>query len=101
MKVNWKGVIPAITTPFNADFTVDEGFLAKHSRWLVDEGCVGLVPIGSLGESATLNPAEKRKVMEICVKAVGDRVPVIPGIDHPAWRRVRVRSSKCLNNIIE
>ena len=55
MKVNWKGVIPAITTPFNADFTVDEGFLAKHSRWLVDEGSVGLVPVGSLGESATLD----------------------------------------------
>jgi dihydrodipicolinate synthase/N-acetylneuraminate lyase len=80
MKVNWKGVIPAITTPFNADFSVDESFLAKHSHWLVDEGCVGLVPIGSLGESATLNSAEKRKVMETCVKAVGDRVPVIPGI---------------------
>src|SRR6202162_152400 len=80
MKVNWKGVIPAITTPFNADLTVDEGFLAKHSRWLVDEGSVGLVPIGSLGESATLSPAEKRKVMETCVKAVGDRAPVIPGI---------------------
>ena len=80
MKVNWKGVIPAITTPFNADLTVDESFLAKHSRWLVDEGSVGLVPIGSLGESATLSPAEKRNVMETCVKAVGDRVPVIPGI---------------------
>jgi len=80
MKVNWKGVIPAITTPFNADLTVDEGFLAKHSRWLVDEGSVGLVPIGSLGESATLDGAEKRRVMETCVKAVGDRVPVIPGI---------------------
>src|SRR6266849_4855134 len=80
MKVNWKGVIPAITTPFNSDLTVDERFLTKHSRWLVDEGSVGLVPIGSLGESATLSPAEKRKVMETCVKAVGDRVPVIPGI---------------------
>src|SRR5260370_39166989 len=80
MKVNWKGVIPAITTPFNADLTVDEGFVAKHSRWLVDQGSVGLVPIGSLGESATLSAAEKRKVMETCVKAVGDRVPVIPGI---------------------
>jgi 4-hydroxy-tetrahydrodipicolinate synthase len=80
VKVNWKGVIPAITTPFNADFTVDESFLEKHSRWLVDLGSVGLVPIGSLGESATLNATEKRKVMETCVKAVGDRVPVIPGI---------------------
>ena len=80
MKVNWKGVIPAITTPFNADLTVDEGFLAEHSRWLVDEGCVGLVPVGSLGESATLSGNEKRQVMETCVRAVGDRVPVIPGI---------------------
>jgi dihydrodipicolinate synthase/N-acetylneuraminate lyase len=80
MKVNWKGVIPAITTPFNADLTVDQGFLAKHSRWLVDEGSVGLVPIGSLGESATLSSGEKRKVIETCVNAVGDRVPVIPGI---------------------
>jgi len=80
MKVNWKGVIPAITTPFNADLTVDDGFLSKHSRWLVDQGSVGLVPIGSLGESATLNQAEKRKVLETCMKAVGDLVPVIPGI---------------------
>jgi 1-pyrroline-4-hydroxy-2-carboxylate deaminase len=80
MKVNWKGVIPAITTPFNEDLTIDESFLTRHSRWLVDEGSVGLVPIGSLGESATLSAAEKRTVMETCVKAVGDRVPVIPGI---------------------
>ncbi len=80
MKVNWKGVIPAITTPFNGDLSIDQGFLAKHSRWLVDEGSIGLVPIGSLGESATLSAAEKRQVMETCVKAVGDRVPIIPGI---------------------
>jgi 4-hydroxy-tetrahydrodipicolinate synthase len=80
MKVNWNGVLPAITTPFNADYSVDEGFLAKHARWLVDEGCVGLVPVGSLGESATLTSAEKRKVIETCVKAVGDRAPVVPGI---------------------
>jgi dihydrodipicolinate synthase/N-acetylneuraminate lyase len=80
MKVNWSGVIPAITTPFNVDLSIDASFLASHSRWLVDEGCVGLVPIGSLGESATLSGAEKRSVIEICVKAVGDRVPIIPGI---------------------
>jgi dihydrodipicolinate synthase/N-acetylneuraminate lyase len=80
MNVNWKGVIPAITTPFNVDLTVDDGFLTKHSRWLVDHGSVGLVPIGSLGESATLNHAEKRQVIETCIKAVGDRVPVIPGV---------------------
>ena len=80
MNLNWSGVIPAITTPFNADLSLDEALLAAHSRWLVAEGSVGLVPIGSLGESATLEPAEKRRVIETCIKAVGDRVPVIPGI---------------------
>ena len=78
--MNWKGVIPAITTPFNADLRVDHAFLAEHARWLVDSGCTGLVPLGSLGEGATLTAAEKRQVLETCVRAVGERVPVVPGI---------------------
>lgn len=80
MRVNWNGVIPAMTTPFNADLGVDDGLLAQHARWLVDRGSVGLVPLGSLGESATLNSAEKRAILETCVKAAGDRVPIIAGI---------------------
>src|SRR5579872_930231 len=80
MKVNWKGVIPAITTPFDAAYRMDEGFLGEHARWLVAHGCTALVPIGSLGESATLDATERRKVIKTCVDAVGDQVPVIPGI---------------------
>ncbi|HTL76650.1 MAG TPA: dihydrodipicolinate synthase family protein [Casimicrobiaceae bacterium] len=80
MHVQWQGVIPALTTPFDANDRIDEGLLAEHARWVVDNGCTGLVPIGSLGESATLSAAEKRRVLAVCVGAVGDRVPVIPGI---------------------
>jgi 4-hydroxy-tetrahydrodipicolinate synthase len=80
MNVHWQGVIPALTTPFDARDRVDEGFLAEHARWVVEHGCTSLVPIGSLGESATLDANEKRRVLEVCVAAVGDRVPVIPGI---------------------
>jgi len=80
MTVSWKGVIPAITTPFDPDLRVDHGFLAEHARILVDAGCTGLVPLGSLGEGATLGRAEKRGVVETLVRAVGDRVPVVPGI---------------------
>jgi len=80
MRVEWKGVIPAVTTPFREDLQVDHGFMAAHVRWLVDHGCAGIVPLGSLGEAATLSGPEKRKVLETCVAAVGDRVPVIPGI---------------------
>ena len=80
MNVHWQGVIPALTTPFDANDRVDQGFLNDHARWVVEHGCTGLVPIGSLGESATLSSAEKRRVLEVCVAAVGDRVPIIPGI---------------------
>lgn len=79
-KLDWRGVIPAVTTPFNADLSVDHGALADHVRWMVDTGAVGVVPLGSLGEGGTLSPAEKRQVLETCLRALGDRAPVIPGI---------------------
>jgi len=80
MTVGWRGVIPAMTTPFQADLTVDHAFLADHARWLVAHGSVGLVALGSLGEGATLTGAEKREVLGTCVKAVGAKVPVIAGV---------------------
>ncbi len=80
MKVDWRGVIPAITTRFNEDYSIDHAFFAEHCHWLVDAGCIGLVPLGSLGEGATLSFEEKVALLETAIGAVGDRVPVIPGI---------------------
>ena len=76
----WRGVIPAITTPFTADGTVDHAFLAKHANQLIDAGCTGIVPLGSLGEGATLSFDEKLAIVRTLVEALGDRAPVIPGI---------------------
>lgn len=76
----WKGVLPAITTPFTADGSVDHAFLAKHAVQLVDAGSTAIVPLGSLGEAATLSFDEKVAIVATLVKAVGDRVPVVPGI---------------------
>ncbi|HZV39324.1 MAG TPA: dihydrodipicolinate synthase family protein [Pseudoxanthomonas sp.] len=76
----WKGVLPAITTPFNEDGSVDHAFLARHARVLVDAGCTGIVPLGSLGEAATLAFDEKVAIVKTLVEAVGDKVPVVPGI---------------------
>ena len=80
MRIDWTGVMPAITTAFNSDLTVDHGFVAEHVRWLVGHGCTGIVPGGSLGEGAALSFDEKLALMKTVVDAVGDRVPVIPGI---------------------
>jgi dihydrodipicolinate synthase/N-acetylneuraminate lyase len=76
----WRGVIPAITTPFSADGQVDHAFLADHARTLIDSGCKGIVPLGSLGEAATLSFDEKLAIIRTLVKALDGRAPVIPGI---------------------
>jgi 4-hydroxy-tetrahydrodipicolinate synthase len=78
--MQWQGVVPAITTPLTEDLFVDHGFLAGHAGWLVDQGCAGIVALGSLGEGATLTASEKRAIIETCVTALGDRAPVVAGI---------------------
>jgi 1-pyrroline-4-hydroxy-2-carboxylate deaminase len=68
--MNWKGVTPAITTPWNENLTVDHGFLAEHSRWLIENGCTGIVALGSLGEGATLSSNEKLAVLRTLARSV-------------------------------
>jgi len=80
MKTFWNGVIPAITTPFKPDGSVDHAFLAKHAGMMMEAGCTAIVALGSLGETATLTPAEKKAVLETVVKAVGKRGTVVSGI---------------------
>lgn len=80
MRTFWNGVLPAITTPFNADGSVDHGFLAKHVGMMLDAGCTGIVPLGSLGETATLTFDEKKTILQTVVKAVGSRGGVVPGV---------------------
>jgi 4-hydroxy-tetrahydrodipicolinate synthase len=76
----WHGVLPAITTPFTADGQVDHDFLARHAVQMLDAGCKGIVPLGSLGEAATLSFDEKTAILRTLVKALDGRGPVIPGI---------------------
>ncbi|MEI2453591.1 MULTISPECIES: dihydrodipicolinate synthase family protein [Lysobacter] len=76
----WRGVIPAITTPFAADGTIDHAFLAHHARTMIQAGCIGIVPLGSLGEAATLSFEDKCAILRTLVEALEGKAPVIPGI---------------------
>lgn len=78
--MKWKGVMPAITTCFNSDLSIDYHFMVEHCRWLLDNGCTGIVALGSLGEGATLGFDEKLAVLRTCVKAVHGRGPVVAAI---------------------
>jgi 1-pyrroline-4-hydroxy-2-carboxylate deaminase len=78
--MNWKGVMPAITTCFKEDLSIDHSFLARHCRWLLENGCAGIVALGSLGEGATLSFEEKLQVVTTCIKALDGRSPVVASI---------------------
>jgi 1-pyrroline-4-hydroxy-2-carboxylate deaminase len=77
---DWKGVFPAITTPFRGDGAVDHVFLADHVRWLIGHACRGIVALGSLGEGATLTAAEKVAVLQTCRGALPAGAPLVAGI---------------------
>ena len=80
MKMEWTGVIPAMTTAFKADYSVDHPFVARHAQWLVENGCTAVVALGSLGESATLRFHEKVEILQTLVGALDAKAPVVAGI---------------------
>jgi len=77
--VNIHGCITALVTPFNSLGKVDEKNLKKLIKRQIDNGVHGLVPCGTTGESPTLSHKEHIKVIEITVKEVKRRIPVIAG----------------------
>ncbi len=78
--MEWNAVIPAITTPFAADGTIDQAFLAAHASWMIDGGCRGIVALGSLGEGGTLAPGEKLDVLRTLRSALGSRAALVAGV---------------------
>jgi 1-pyrroline-4-hydroxy-2-carboxylate deaminase len=78
--MNWKGVMPAITTCFGEDYQVDYGFMARHCGWLLDQGSTGVVLLGSLGEASTLRYEEKLEILRTCCAAAERRAPIVAAV---------------------
>lgn len=71
----WHGVIVATALPFRDDLSVDHDAYAENLRALIEAGCDGVCPNGSLGEYQTLTPQERAAVVRTAVDTVGgDRV---------------------------
>jgi 4-hydroxy-tetrahydrodipicolinate synthase len=74
----FRGVLPALVTPFR-DGAVDEEAFIRLVERQVAGGVHGLVPVGTTGETSTLSHDEHRRVVELCVQTARGRVPVIAG----------------------
>jgi 4-hydroxy-tetrahydrodipicolinate synthase len=78
--MKWDGVMPAMTTCLDQQMQVDATFMKAHAQWLLDNGCTGIVSLGSLGQAATLTFAEKEQILHNMVAAVANRAPVVAAI---------------------
>jgi dihydrodipicolinate synthase/N-acetylneuraminate lyase len=75
--VNWRGYIPALTTPFTAAGELDLQGWRELVEWAVGEGMHGIVVAGSSGEWFTLDHDERVKLFELATELVAGRIPVI------------------------
>ncbi len=75
----FKGSLVALITPMRMDGSVDEKAFSDFVDWQINEGTHGVVPVGTTGESPTLNHDEHKRVVEIAVGVAKGRVPVIAG----------------------
>jgi 4-hydroxy-tetrahydrodipicolinate synthase len=73
-----EGSLVALVTPFRND-EIDQDALRNMVRWHIEQGTDGIVPMGTTGESATLNVKEHTQVTEIVVQETAARIPVVAG----------------------
>ena len=78
--MKWQGVMPAMTTALDKNYKVDAAFMKLHAQWLLDNGCTGIIALGSLGQGATLTFTEKEAVLRNLVVTSAGRTPVVGAI---------------------
>ena len=87
------GVIVATTLAFKEDssapagLAVDYDRFAEHCNFLIDNGCRGVGPNGSLGEYSSLTDEERRKVVQVAVETVNGRGLVVAGVHAVGWHQ--------------
>lgn len=79
-RIGWSGVFPAATTQFKSDLTIDYEATQRMQDALIKDGVDGLVIMGTVGEGNSLEPDEKRRMIQATVEAASGRVPVIVGV---------------------
>ena len=78
-RVDWQGYLPAITTPFAVDGTLDEAGLGRLLEWLHGEGMHGLVLAGTTGEWTSMTASERARLFEATGAQMKGKLPLIAG----------------------
>ena len=86
LNFEWKGVFPALLTPFTADDQVDLDMYEKNLNAQLEAGIHGIIIGGSLGEASTLTLSEKESLVRFSVEKLAGRIPVIMNIAEGATK---------------
>lgn len=80
MSFEWKGVFPALLTPFTANDEIDLTMFEKNLQAQLDAGVHGVIIGGSLGEASTITAEEKETLIKHAIKYLNGKIPVIMNI---------------------
>ena len=84
--MEWKGIFPALTTPFNDQDALDLDMFKKNTRFQIDAGVDGLIISGSLGETSTLTKEERDILTTLAVDEYGKEVHIVVNIAEQSTR---------------
>ena len=82
-----RGSIPALLTPLHENFAVDREALRKTTRRVLENGCRGVVVVGTSGEFAGIDDDQREVAIRTVVDEVSGQFPVIVGAGQPNVRR--------------
>ncbi|MCC9017027.1 dihydrodipicolinate synthase family protein [Flavobacterium lipolyticum] len=94
MSIQWKGVMPAVTTKFTADDKLDFRMFEVNLQAQLEAGVDGIILGGTLGEASTLLEEERRELVKNTVKLVNNQVPVIMNIAEQTTRAAILAANK-------
>jgi 4-hydroxy-tetrahydrodipicolinate synthase len=82
MRIDWKGIFPALSTPCDDTGALDEESLRNEVRWNVEKGAHGLIVSIMSGEFHKFSDKERKRCYRIVVEEAEGEVPVLAGPSH-------------------
>jgi 4-hydroxy-tetrahydrodipicolinate synthase len=78
--LQWKGVMPAVTTKFTTDDQLDLAMFEKNIKAQMEAGVHGIILGGTLGEASTLEPDEKETLIKTSLAITDGKIPVVMNV---------------------
>ena len=100
-KVHWKGIYPAVLTPFKQDDSIDFKMFEKNMKAQLDAGVDGIILGGSLGEASTLLNSEKNELLIFTKEITQDRVPAVMTIAEQSTKVAIQMANEAVSNVAD